>query len=118
MHENCDSCHTDYEFTRENTKAVLFVEDAECNHLEATCPTCGAVERIYAMPDIFLQAVQQCQLHLTLHPRADEELLARAQTTWESTVTKEDEEQPLPELPVAWRVALYDDLRNWKGAVE
>lgn len=123
MHENCDACNKDYTLGQDNTVLNLYIEDPVCNHAAATCTHCGAVERIYASADSFLHMMSEIKVGLSLHPRADDELKSRASQTWESVtpeVTKEDEpvEPDLPELPNAWRVQLYDDLRNWRGTVE
>lgn len=122
MRENCDNCSKDYELSKANTALNLYIEDPACNHAAATCPHCGAVERIYATADSFLHIMSEIQVGLSLHPRADDELKSRAAKTWE-TVTpdaaKEDEAvDELPDLPSQVRRELYDDFRNWKGVME
>lgn len=115
-HENCDTCNTDYDFTKENATLHLYLEDVEANFIEAICPNCKGTERMYATADTILHLIQTACMNLAIHARADETELERAANAWNQ---KEDSEAlpELPELPVAWRVQLYDDLRNWRGEV-
>lgn len=119
MKENCANCNTDYEYDKDSCQLNLFIEDPACNHIATKCPHCGQDERVYAHAETFLHVMNELGAGLSLHARADDDLKKRAELTWTSEEGPTDEVEPeLPELPVAWRVALYDDLRNWKGVVE
>ena len=81
MHENCDSCKRDYEFTPESAQLNIFIEDPLCNHIMATCPHCGNKERIFVSADSLTHVVQECRLGFSLQPRADDKLQASAAST-------------------------------------
>lgn len=118
-HENCDNCHTDYDFTTENATLNVFIEDYQANFIEAKCPHCGTVERIYAGADAIMHIVASACVGFALHARADDETLERAANAWNTKADQEEESWPaLPEAPKHLLRELYDDLRNWKGVME
>lgn len=79
---NCNSCGKDYGVTRENGEAFLFIEDPRCNHVSAECPHCGASERIFCPPDLFVAVVDRGKVKVDHYPEASQALRVRAEQVW------------------------------------
>lgn len=112
MSEQCDSCGEAYDFSPANARLFLFIEDPQCNYVEAKCPK-GHSERSYVKPDGATRVLGANHLHITLAARATEQLRTLAADAW-ARQTAAVREVPVPR---EWMTELYDDLRNWKGVI-
>lgn len=114
MHENCDTCHVDYTITAKNTKVFLFLEDAEANHLEATCPN-GHVEIIFLTVAGFFRIMSETKLNVTFGEAPTEEFKARAHAVWHGVKDELDDPERDVHIPREWLRQLYDDMRVFGG---
>lgn len=116
MHENCDSCHKDYAFTKDTARLVLFLNYLRASHVEAKCPNCGAKEIIYLTTQSFLHVLEECKLGIAFGLEPTDERREACDATW-GEEAKEDEIEPPKEISVPhWMLReLFDDLRNWRG---
>lgn len=113
--DNCDGCGEDYDFVPERDAVHIFLIDPECNHVEAHCPFCETLSRIYLEPEAVLYAISTYHLGIKLHPEADEELRARAHDIW-------NRDAPIPYLPTDYLPDLTgrqfhelgDDIRHFE----
>lgn len=122
MHgETCDACGQKYDFTREQARLAIYLEDVDCTHIQAICPNCKNQERIFCRSDVALKVMDDCKLTLTLAPRAPADLKASAARCWgvpaEPAAVVVGSEQTEVPVPREWVAELYDDLRNWKGVI-
>lgn len=122
MHDNCNSCGTDYDFDKEHDTLCLFIKNPECNHVLAVCPVCEATCRIFIIPEVVAQVLT---LKLPLRVYCDTpddvmnmvaellgiEMAEEADTLYHESGTS----YGLPEPPRDWLRDLYDDMREFGG---
>jgi hypothetical protein len=78
----CDHCQGDYEARTGTAVAHLFVRDHRCNHLEARCTGCGALEVIFLGPNRLEEAVRVGRLEIRVRAEASSALRVRAERAW------------------------------------
>lgn len=96
--DNCDQCGKDYDFVNPRDNVHIFLIDPTCNHVEAVCPYCGCISRIYLEPEAVLFVISTYSLGIKLHSEADDELRQTAHNIW-------NRDAPIPYLPTdysAW----------------
>jgi len=117
MHENCDTCSTDYDITPDNAHLVLFLDYLKASHIEAVCPN-GHTEIIYVTTQTFLQIRSATSLSIALGLMPSDERKAACDATWEALSPKDDDTDVTisePDPPHWMLRELYDDMRNWRG---
>lgn len=82
MRFTCDRCQGEYPADQRSAVARLYVKDARCNHLEARCAHCGAVEVIFLGPQRIEEAVREGELTVRVAAQAGPELRVRAERAW------------------------------------
>jgi hypothetical protein len=78
----CDHCRGDYEARTGTAVAHLFVRDSRCNHLEAHCTRCGALEVIFLGPNRLEEVIRTGRLEIRVKAEATSGLRLRAERAW------------------------------------
>jgi len=122
MHENCDTCSTDYDITPDNAHLVLFLDYLKASHIEAVCPN-GHMEIIYVTTNSFLQVLGQCHLNISFGLVPTDERKEACDATWDNQSKEaEDEvvhtsETPREDDPPHWMLReLFDQMRDYEGS--
>jgi len=116
MHENCDTCSTDYDITPNNAHLVLFLDYLKASHVEAVCSN-GHTEIIYVTSQSFLRILAEAHLSVAFGLIPTDERKAACDATWETLAPKEEDEVPKEPDPPHWMLReLFDDLRNYEGS--
>ena len=78
----CDKCQGDYEATKSNAVAHLYIKDSRCNHIEARCTHCGAREVIFLGPHRIDEVIRSGDLPPDVAAEAGAALRVRAENAW------------------------------------
>jgi hypothetical protein len=78
----CEGCGTAYQPVEETSVARLYVKDSRCNHIEATCSSCGLTEVIYLGPNRIQEVLRASKLPVTVFAEATARLRVRAENAW------------------------------------
>jgi len=123
-HDNCDQCQEDYDFDGERDIAVLYLRDADCNHIEAHCPFCQSTARIYVEPEIFISLLGQVSFRtVRMYSDAPDDIKA-GRRSLEAPQKDEPKALPpsgwvrtedLPQIPRNWLTNLWDTFREFGG---
>ena len=89
MQFTCDRCHGDYDATRSNATAHLFLKDSRCNHIEAHCTRCGHKEVIFLGPKQISAIVTHEGVAPVVEAEADARLRVRAEKAWAAAEEKD-----------------------------
>lgn len=101
MHDNCDTCKTDYDFTPANSTIYIFLDYPRANFVEAVCPN-GHAERIFSTSTGIVRiATGGFPVVFSLQPPTD--IRQAAESAWEANSAQ-------PQAPPASHVetATYD----------
>ena len=118
IHENCDTCNTDYDITPDNAHLVLFLDYQKASHVEAVCSN-GHTEIIYVTSQSFLRILAEAHLSVAFGLVPTDERKAACDATWEALSPKDEDEveEPKEPDPPHWMLReLFDDLRDYEGS--
>lgn len=97
-HDTCDGCGNEYEIDGVKDVLWLYINNPECNHVQALCPHCGATSRLYIEPVTLLWVMGQAKLPLSLGVEAPKEMQEKV-AEWEETIPYVPVDMPIEELP-------------------
>ena len=94
----CEGCGTAYQPVEETAVARLYVKDSRCNHIEATCSSCGLTEVIYLGPNRIQDVLRTSRLPVSVFAEATARLRVRAETAWAAAEDDAEDEAGLADL--------------------
>ena|ERR1035437_5887949 len=120
MHENCDTCSTDYDFAPDNAQLIMFLNYMKATHVAAKCPN-GHIETIYITAESFLHILQECHLPVAFGWDPTPERRASCDAIFAGMEDIVDAEIVPPktvevDVPHYMLRDLYDQLRDYEGS--
>ena len=78
----CDKCQGEYDASKANAVAHIYVKDSRCNHIEARCTHCGTREVIFLGPHRIEEVIRSGDLPPSVAAEAGADLRVRAENAW------------------------------------
>lgn len=100
---NCDSCQTDYDFSRENSMVYIFLDYLRASFIEAACPN-GHTERIFCTTTGLLAVAGHLPVILAAQPTP--EVRQAADRAWKVHAETAPDPPPKPVPPKPERKAI------------
>lgn len=131
----CENCETEYDFDTAKDRVVIYQLSPYASHIEAVCPACGTVTRIFCTPDGLRDILSRNKLPMQMGKYAPDHILESSHRVWVNTdlepmspmpneappvqrevPTTADVPLPFPnaETPHWMLRELYDQMREWE----